>query len=92
MAETELKRFFVGTQLLRQSNQVHLIEYDEDTNTLAKSIYEHGEGEIWSIAASPQNKQQFLTCYNKRKLATYVFHRLKSKLIVPNSLSRSNYH
>lgn len=39
-----------------------MIEYDDDLNTLTKSIFDHEEDEFWSIASSPQNKLQFLTC------------------------------
>jgi hypothetical protein len=65
LAETEIQRFLVGTQSLKYVNQVHLVEYNEDSNSLSKCIYEHREGEIWHIAAAPHNKYQFLTCYNK---------------------------
>jgi EARP and GARP complex-interacting protein 1 len=65
--ESEIKRFLIGTQSLKQSNQVHLIEYDDETNSLVKCIFGHKEGEIWHIASSPNDKQQLLTCYNKSK-------------------------
>ncbi len=66
-AESEIKRFLIGTQSLKYSNQVHLIEYDDETNTIEKCIYDHKEGEVWHIAASPTNKSQFITCYDKCK-------------------------
>jgi hypothetical protein len=62
--ENEIKRFLIGTQSLKNKNEVHLIEYDDETNTLAKSVFEHDFGEIWHISASPLNKSAFLTCYN----------------------------
>lgn len=65
IAETEIKRFLIGTQSLKYANQIHLIEYDDDTNSVEKCIYEHKEGEVWHISAAPQNKSMFLTCYDK---------------------------
>lgn len=46
-AETENIQFFCGTQSLRQDNQVHLLEYDEEKGVLDKTVYLHPEGEIW---------------------------------------------
>ena len=48
--------------------KVHLIEYDDETNSISKCVYEHRDGEIWHIASSPKNKLQLLTCYNKCNL------------------------
>lgn len=72
LAETEIQRFLVGTQSLKYLNQIHLVEYNDDLNSLSKCIYEHREGEIWHIASSPSNKLQFLTCYNKLNSITNV--------------------
>ena len=46
-AETEKIQFLSGTQSLRQDNQVHLLEYDEEKDVLDKTVYLHPEGEIW---------------------------------------------
>ena len=54
----------IGTQSLRSINEIQLVEYDDETNTLSKCIYEHNKGEIWHINSSPSNKLKFLTCYN----------------------------
>ena len=45
-AESEAIRFFVGTQCLRE-NQIHLVEYDDDTNIVNKTVFPHDDGEIW---------------------------------------------
>lgn len=65
VAETELIKFLAGTQSLKHDNQVHLIEYDEDHNTVSKEVYAHGVGEIWHIAACPWDKSIFSTIYSK---------------------------
>ncbi len=74
LGETEIQRFLVGTQSLKYVNQVHLIEFNEDTNSLTKCIYEHREGEIWHLSAAPHNKYQFLTCYNKSMQKVFIFY------------------
>lgn len=45
--ETDKIHFFCGTQSLRQENQVHLLEYDEETGVLDKAVHVHSQGEIW---------------------------------------------
>jgi hypothetical protein len=44
---------------------IHLVEFDDNPNSISKCIYDHKEGEIWHKASAPNNKFQFLTCYNK---------------------------
>jgi isopentenyl diphosphate isomerase/L-lactate dehydrogenase-like FMN-dependent dehydrogenase len=45
--ETDKIHFLCGTQSLRQENQVHLLEYDEEAGVLDKTVYVHSQGEIW---------------------------------------------
>lgn len=59
----EAKRFLIGTQSLKHTNQIHLIEYDDETNFLTKCIYKHEPGEIWNISAAYE-RNLFLTCYS----------------------------
>lgn len=47
--ETENIHFLVGTQSLKHDNQVHLLEYSEDTGVLDKTVYLHPAGEIWYV-------------------------------------------
>lgn len=55
--------FFVGTQTLKQeTNQVHLIRYDED-ETQKVTIFSHPFGEIWKLNSSPSNKRMLVSCY-----------------------------
>lgn len=45
-------RFFVGTQVLNQKNQIHLIQLDDDNEKLKSKIFSH-EGEVWKLSSSP---------------------------------------
>ena len=47
--EVDRIRFLVGTQGSKVTNQVHLVELEEETGALAKTLYSHPEGEIWQI-------------------------------------------
>ena len=49
--ETEKIQFLCGTQSLRQENQLHLLEYDDDLGVLDKSVFLHPAGEIWCVGA-----------------------------------------
>ncbi|XP_023231899.1 EARP-interacting protein-like isoform X2 [Centruroides sculpturatus] len=64
VAETEIARFFVGTQSLKFENQIHQLEYDEENSILSKRVFLHSAGEIWHIASSPVNSDYISTCYN----------------------------
>lgn len=56
--------FFVGTQTLKQeTNQVHLIRYDED-ETQKVTIFSHPFGEIWKLNSSPHDKRMLTSCYH----------------------------
>ncbi|KAK0090614.1 hypothetical protein PV325_010580 [Microctonus aethiopoides] len=64
-AETDIVRFLVGTQSIKFSNnQIHLVELNDDTNTLRTQIYHHEIGEIWSLQTSPTDPEKFITSYN----------------------------
>lgn len=63
--ETESIRFLVGTQSLRSDNQVHLLDFDDDSNLVSKHVFSHAPGEIWHIASNPSDKNILATCYNK---------------------------
>ncbi|KAJ7373900.1 Protein tssc1 [Desmophyllum pertusum] len=63
-AETDVIRFIVGTQSLKFENQVHLIDFDDESNVIKKCVYAFC-GEIWSMNTSPTDKTILATCYNK---------------------------
>lgn len=65
LAETDAIRFLVGTQSLKFDNQVHQIDFDDESNLLNKNVFAHKEGEIWSMSASPTEKSLLATTYSK---------------------------
>lgn len=65
VAETEKIRFLIGTQSLKQvNNQIHLVEFNEETSVLKTTVYQHSHGEIWKLTASPTDPLKIATCYN----------------------------
>ncbi|XP_067032800.1 EARP-interacting protein homolog isoform X1 [Acropora muricata] len=64
-AETDVIRFIVGTQSLKFDNQIHLIDFDDESNVINKNVFMHSAGEIWSMNTSPTDKNVLATCYNK---------------------------
>lgn len=65
LAESDAVRFMVGTQSLKLShNQVHVVELNEETGGLLKQVFQHGAGEVWTLAASPSDANLIATCYN----------------------------
>lgn len=55
-------RFFVGTQVLNQTNQIHLLELDDDGDKIKSKIFSH-EGEIWKLRSSA-NDSLLATVYS----------------------------
>ncbi|RMX41659.1 hypothetical protein pdam_00008865 [Pocillopora damicornis] len=64
-AETDIIRFIVGTQSLKYENQIHLIDFDDESNVINKNVFMHSVGEIWSMNTSPTDKTLLATCYNE---------------------------
>ncbi|XP_071836526.1 EARP-interacting protein homolog isoform X2 [Apostichopus japonicus] len=64
-AESDTIEFLVGTQSLKSDNQVHLLQFDEDNNSLNKKVFRHREGEIWQLTTSPGDRQIFASTYSK---------------------------
>ncbi|XP_044182572.1 EARP and GARP complex-interacting protein 1-like [Acropora millepora] len=44
-AETDVIRFIVGTQSLKFDIQIHLIDFDGESNVINKSVFMHSAGE-----------------------------------------------
>ncbi|KAK8780144.1 hypothetical protein V5799_018508 [Amblyomma americanum] len=64
-AETDTVCFLVGTQSLKCDNQIHVLVYNEETNSLSKAVYIHSAGELWHLACSPTDRTLFSSCYNE---------------------------
>ncbi|KAK7574137.1 hypothetical protein V9T40_011328 [Parthenolecanium corni] len=65
VSETEKTQFFIGTQSLKlANNQIHLVQLNEDDNSLHAQIYKHKEGEIWALSASTKDPNLITSCYN----------------------------
>ena len=63
--EAETHGFIVGTSCVRGGNEVHILEYDEESaESECKKKLEHA-GEIWSMSTSPLSPNFFFTCYNE---------------------------
>ena len=59
-AETDRIQFLVGTQGLKSkaTNQVHLLEVEEENRTMAKTVFTHPVGEVWDLAACPSGEMR----------------------------------
>lgn len=57
-------RFVVGTQSIKCENQVHLLEFNEENNTLSKAIFRHSDGEIWDVSSSEKFPNLIATSYS----------------------------
>jgi hypothetical protein len=40
------------------------VELNEETGGLTTQVFQHGAGEVWSLAASPTDASIITTCYN----------------------------
>uniref|UniRef100_W8CE52 Protein TSSC1 n=1 Tax=Ceratitis capitata TaxID=7213 RepID=W8CE52_CERCA len=60
-------RFFIATNSLKPTNQVHLLEFNEEKANVKSKIYEHSLGEVWKLNSSPHNENLIASCYNVLK-------------------------
>ena len=60
--DAEKTRFVVGSQCLREENQVHVLDFDEPSNSVRAQLYGH-KNEVWHVAPSPTNASLLATCY-----------------------------
>jgi hypothetical protein len=58
-ADTDNHRFLVGTYSLKRENEIHLINYSEDSNRIDQETVFTFENEILALSASPYNKSVF---------------------------------
>ncbi|XP_054167172.1 EARP-interacting protein homolog [Oppia nitens] len=59
-------RFLVGTQSLKNENQIHLLEYLDENNTLSKTVFRHSSGEVWHVSTHCKHPNLISTCYSSQ--------------------------
>ncbi|KAI1285906.1 WD repeat-containing protein DWA2 [Halotydeus destructor] len=64
--DSNVVRFVVGTQSLKTENQIHLLEYLEESHSLSKAIFKFPDGEVWNISTSPKHGQYVMTCHARQ--------------------------
>jgi hypothetical protein len=61
LADKDNHRFIIGTNSFKKENEVHILNYSEDSNRIDKekvfSLDPYGE--MWSISSSPYNRNIF---------------------------------
>ncbi|XP_065187710.1 EARP and GARP complex-interacting protein 1-like [Sycon ciliatum] len=62
--ETDSIFFLVGTQSLKHDNQLHVLEFDDESNYIEKQIFSHLAGEINHISTSVADKDLLATCHS----------------------------
>lgn len=78
--DSEEIRFFVGTQIINGKNQIHLIDIEEETNRLTTKIFNHNQGEIWSLSSS---------CNDRLIASVYTSaHKRSSELVKQSAILR----
>ncbi|TPX39465.1 hypothetical protein SeLEV6574_g07186 [Synchytrium endobioticum] len=67
LAEPERNRFLVGTCGVRQDNEIHLLDFDEDELEISSHIYRHPH-DVWYISPSPLAAELLFTCHSNPKM------------------------
>jgi len=63
VALTEKTRFLIGTHSLKDENEIHLIEVQDDDKIKCVNVFAH-QHEIWSLSPSPFDASLLFTCHN----------------------------
>eukprot|EP00472_Partenskyella_glossopodia_P008909 CAMPEP_0197526646 /NCGR_PEP_ID=MMETSP1318-20131121/18673_1 /TAXON_ID=552666 /ORGANISM="Partenskyella glossopodia, Strain RCC365" /LENGTH=356 /DNA_ID=CAMNT_0043080917 /DNA_START=12 /DNA_END=1082 /DNA_ORIENTATION=- len=68
VGERDAHQFIVGTHSLREKNEIHVIEYKEETeNVECLGVYSHPYGEIWQLQSCSSDKDLISTVYTDAK-------------------------
>ncbi|XP_034483440.1 EARP-interacting protein homolog [Drosophila innubila] len=59
--------FFIATNSLKPTNQLHLLQYDEEQATIQSKIFEHALGEVWKLNSCPHDARLLASVYNVQK-------------------------
>ena len=66
-ADTERSRFLAATCALRDSNELYLLEHDEDTGkVVCEGVFGHEAGEVRAIAPCPDDASLLFTVHGNR--------------------------
>ncbi|XP_030385394.1 EARP-interacting protein homolog [Scaptodrosophila lebanonensis] len=57
-------RFFIATNSLKPTNQVHLLQYNEEQGNIQSKIFEHALGEVWKLNSCPNDARLLASVYN----------------------------
>eukprot|EP00040_Diaphanoeca_grandis_P027550 m.157015 g.157015 ORF g.157015 m.157015 type:complete len:315 (-) comp31036_c3_seq1:67-1011(-) len=61
--DDERVEFLIGTQSLRNTNQLHQLTYDEEADSLDVTVYNHAVGEVWHISTPATERELVATCH-----------------------------
>mmetsp|Transcript_15235 Transcript_15235/g.48618 ORF Transcript_15235/g.48618 Transcript_15235/m.48618 type:complete len:400 (+) Transcript_15235:21-1220(+) len=64
LGEQERHRFMVGSMLLREENEIHVVEYEETTRSVNCVQVLNHPSEVWGIACCPVNPRILCTTFN----------------------------
>ncbi|KAI9101004.1 protein TSSC1 [Phlyctochytrium arcticum] len=62
LSESDRTRFYVGTQILKEANELRLLDFDEDDNVITSQRYPH-QHEIRAMAPSPLDAEHIITTW-----------------------------
>ncbi|XP_017861389.1 PREDICTED: protein TSSC1 [Drosophila arizonae] len=79
--------FFIATNSLKPTNQLHLLQYDEEQGTIQSKIFEHALGEVWKLNSCPHDAHLLASVYNVQKGAQVLSQ--AALLTLPNDDSRN---
>mmetsp|Transcript_19860 Transcript_19860/g.55255 ORF Transcript_19860/g.55255 Transcript_19860/m.55255 type:complete len:119 (+) Transcript_19860:293-649(+) len=65
VAETSSSRWLVGTLALREDNEIQVVEYDPDKETLQCVLALSHPEEVWCLAPSIKRPDRFISVYSK---------------------------
>lgn len=61
LADQDSHKFLIGTNSFKRENEVHLLNYSEDSNRIdCEAVFSLDQGEVWSMSASPYNRNVFI--------------------------------
>ncbi|KAJ6642969.1 Protein disabled, partial [Pseudolycoriella hygida] len=87
IAEPKEIRFFIATQTLKPTNQLHLVELNENSSSLSAKIFAHPLGEVWKLNSSPHDPRVLVSTYSCQKGSQVV---MQSALLrLPESLENT---